>query len=230
VTVLTHGAWQPVLEGYEAAFAPVCIGNNVVVYTQSTVLPGVTIGEGATVGACSLVHRDVPPRTFVAGVPARVIHDASEYPPRLTPAEKNRRVLVVLARYLDTVEYKGYQLVEDALEARGEATFQGPGGRYRLAWIPAEAENVAGRLARWQEGCARESERLIVVSLSPLPPVEGATLLDLSRMAVMGGTDEVSEDVRDHLRRSGIRIFADRPFRGLGPRALRELLEWAEEE
>jgi len=230
VTILTHGAWQPILEGYDAAFAPVRIGNNVVVYTQSTVLPGVTIGDGATVGACSLVHRDVPPRTFAAGVPARVIRDASEYPPRLTPAERDARVLSVLRRYLGTVEYKGYALVRDALEAQGEAVLQGPAGRYRLVWVPSGVEDVAERLERWEEAIAREGERLIVVSLSPLPPVEGATLLDLSRMTVLGGTDEVSEDLRDHLRRSGIRIFADRPFRGLKPQALRELLEWAQEE
>lgn len=43
------------------------LGQNVVV------LPGVTIGENAVVGANSVVREDVPPRAVVAGVPARVI-------------------------------------------------------------------------------------------------------------------------------------------------------------
>ena len=40
--------------------------------TSSTILCGVTIGENAIVGAGSVVTKDVPPNTIVAGVPARV--------------------------------------------------------------------------------------------------------------------------------------------------------------
>ena len=36
-------------------------------------LDGVTIGEGAIVGAGSVITKDVPPHTVVAGVPARII-------------------------------------------------------------------------------------------------------------------------------------------------------------
>ena len=51
---------------------PVRIGRNVWIGFDSCVLPGVTIGEGAIVGARSVVAADVPPYTIVAGNPARV--------------------------------------------------------------------------------------------------------------------------------------------------------------
>ena len=41
--------------------------------TGAVILSNVTIGKGAMVGAASLVTRDVPPKTIVAGVPARII-------------------------------------------------------------------------------------------------------------------------------------------------------------
>jgi acetyltransferase-like isoleucine patch superfamily enzyme len=38
-----------------------------------TILPGVTIGSNVTVGASSVVTKDVEPNTVVAGNPARII-------------------------------------------------------------------------------------------------------------------------------------------------------------
>lgn len=53
--------------------APVIIEDDALVACQSIILSGVRIGRGAIVGAGSVVTRDVPPFTIVAGNPARVI-------------------------------------------------------------------------------------------------------------------------------------------------------------
>ncbi len=47
------------------------IGNNVMLGAQCLVMPGVTIGDGATVAAYSLVNKDVPAGQTWGGVPAR---------------------------------------------------------------------------------------------------------------------------------------------------------------
>ncbi len=52
---------------------PVLIRDRVWIGEHVCILPGVTIGEGAVVGAGSVVTHDVPPHSIVAGNPARVI-------------------------------------------------------------------------------------------------------------------------------------------------------------
>ena len=49
------------------------IGNMAWLGARVTICPGVTIGDGAIVAAGAVVTKDVPPRTVVAGVPAKII-------------------------------------------------------------------------------------------------------------------------------------------------------------
>ena len=53
--------------------APIVIGDRVWIGSNATVLPGVTIGDGAIVAAGAVVTKDVAPNTVVAGVPARLL-------------------------------------------------------------------------------------------------------------------------------------------------------------
>jgi acetyltransferase-like isoleucine patch superfamily enzyme len=64
--------FHPVAPG-EIREAPVVIGRNVWVGRAAIVLPGVTIGDHSVVAACAVVTKDVPPRSVVAGNPARVV-------------------------------------------------------------------------------------------------------------------------------------------------------------
>ena len=66
--------------GEEYAF-PVTIGDNVWIGGGVTIIGGVTIGRNAVVAAGSVVIRDVPPDTLVAGNPARIVR-------KLGPADK----------------------------------------------------------------------------------------------------------------------------------------------
>lgn len=52
---------------------PIHIGHNVWIGAGATILPGVTIGDNAVIGAASVVTKDVAPDTIVAGNPARIV-------------------------------------------------------------------------------------------------------------------------------------------------------------
>ncbi len=53
--------------------APVTIGDDIWIGANAVILPGVTIGNHSVVAAGAVVTKDVPPRSLVAGVPAKEI-------------------------------------------------------------------------------------------------------------------------------------------------------------
>lgn len=57
---------------------PVAIGSNCWFGAGVTVCPGVTVGDNCVIGAGSVVTRDIPPNSFAAGVPCRVIRKITE--------------------------------------------------------------------------------------------------------------------------------------------------------
>jgi acetyltransferase-like isoleucine patch superfamily enzyme len=77
VLVLTHTNVgyrdHPLQPHFPALAAPVTIRRGSFIGAAVTILPGVTIGPEAFVAAGSVVTADVPPRTVVAGVPARTL-------------------------------------------------------------------------------------------------------------------------------------------------------------
>jgi acetyltransferase-like isoleucine patch superfamily enzyme len=68
VVIFTHSHSESVHD--IRSYAKVTIGSYVKVYSNSMIMPGVTIGKQAIVAAMSLVNKDVPPNTVVAGIPA----------------------------------------------------------------------------------------------------------------------------------------------------------------
>lgn len=51
----------------------IVVGNDVWIGYEAVILAGVTIGDGAIIGARAVVTKDVPPYTIVGGVPAKQI-------------------------------------------------------------------------------------------------------------------------------------------------------------
>ncbi|MCA9936603.1 MAG: acyltransferase [Anaerolineales bacterium] len=71
----THAIGTPEYRSGALTPKPVVIGNGCWIGARATILPGVTIGDGAVVAAGAVVTKDVPPHTVVGGVPAKAIKE-----------------------------------------------------------------------------------------------------------------------------------------------------------
>ncbi|WHY97398.1 acyltransferase [Peribacillus simplex] len=63
---------------HEYRLGDVVIGDEVLIGANSTILPGLSIGNGAVVSAGTLVHKDVPEGAFVGGNPMKIIYTKEE--------------------------------------------------------------------------------------------------------------------------------------------------------
>jgi acetyltransferase-like isoleucine patch superfamily enzyme len=61
------------IKGHPYSKGDVVIGNDVYIGYHATILSGVAIGDGAGIGAGSVVTKDIPPYAIVAGNPAQII-------------------------------------------------------------------------------------------------------------------------------------------------------------
>jgi UDP-2-acetamido-3-amino-2,3-dideoxy-glucuronate N-acetyltransferase len=103
---------------YLAQYPPTFIRAGASIGANATLLPGITIGVKAMVGAGSVVTRDVPPNAIVAGNPARIlgyVDTKTQTPPVLDPVDPKTDALRVSGAKL-----LSFPLVEDL---RGKLTF-----------------------------------------------------------------------------------------------------------
>lgn len=80
VMIMTHHSifhhFNPTAPAYTA---PVVIGKNCYIGSDTTILPGVTIGDETIIGVGSVVTRSIPPGSVAMGVPAKVICSRDEW-------------------------------------------------------------------------------------------------------------------------------------------------------
>lgn len=79
VSIRDWNGLHVIIDHHYRNHAPVHIENHVWLCSGCTIMPGVTVGEGSVVAANSTVTKDVPPRSLVAGSPARIIKENIEW-------------------------------------------------------------------------------------------------------------------------------------------------------
>ncbi|UHD18705.1 acyltransferase [Thiocapsa bogorovii] len=71
---------EPALRWSGHESSPITIGRQAWIGRGVTLLPGVTIGDAAVIGANAVVTRDIPAGAVAVGVPARVVRSAADAP------------------------------------------------------------------------------------------------------------------------------------------------------
>ncbi len=202
-SIFTHGSWQNMLEGYPVTFAPVTIGNNVWIPWQVFIMPGVTIGDGATVGAGSLVARDIPAGSLAVGSPAKVIRTADQYPVRPDHDRKIEMLRAMLHEFQEQLEYEGLSVQREG-QAGSERITVTDRRRGRHALVVCYEPDA---------GLARFVDAEAVLSLPMLPDAarhaiaeRGALWADLERKQRGGPSTPVGEEIVEFLKRFGVHL------------------------
>jgi len=107
VRIWTHGYFLHRLKGGPYNVGSVKIGDDVWLIEGSVVMPGIEIGNHAIIGTNSIVNKNVPPGSFAAGQPIKIIKE-NVYPIKL-PKEKQERIVEgVVREYFPIMESKRF--------------------------------------------------------------------------------------------------------------------------
>ncbi|MEO8448953.1 MAG: hypothetical protein ABI647_04125 [Gemmatimonadota bacterium] len=198
--IFTHGSWLSALDGYPVNYEPVTLGKSVWLPWRVFLMPGTTIGDGAVIGANSLVSGTIPPYSLAVGSPAKVIKQAPDFPRRLTPAERSAKVVEMLTELDRYLEYEGVAI-------RDEPPFriyERQGKRARLRWVRA-GESV-GTVTRGDTVLAEQA-------LSPDQVADfrnrGVYWLDLDGRSRSRDGSALTEELTAFIGRYGIRLPRD---------------------
>jgi acetyltransferase-like isoleucine patch superfamily enzyme len=204
-----HTSWLSQLEGYKVDFEPIEIGNSVSLSWRVFVLPGVKIGDGAVIGANSLVGNAIPPKCLAIGYPARVVSKFPDFPKDLSGDEKaalfenmvREMLLFFQASGLDC-EGTGPGYTIFRTDKRGRKT--GKGWRLHVDMGASEDEIIDVPVAGFDvylrfRGIIAEGRKAL--------DARGVSWFDIEFKERSEATNELADEVALFLRRYGIRFF-----------------------
>jgi acetyltransferase-like isoleucine patch superfamily enzyme len=193
--LFTHGSWNSQLEGYPVKFAPITIGKKVWLPWRVFVMPGVTIGDGAVIGADSTINKDVPARALAAGSPARIIKENVAVTP--SPEEKRKMVLNILSEFKNHLQHYGFKIAEEKIS--GHINIQGEHQNSSIHYsekiAPQENPHTPNNILVIDNATPEELQKLKTYAMA-------VSLSSNSRI----GTSHVGEELVNFFSRYGVRF------------------------
>ncbi|OGP97521.1 MAG: hypothetical protein A2Z39_02385 [Deltaproteobacteria bacterium RBG_19FT_COMBO_46_9] len=206
-----HTSWLSCFEGYPVEFEPIEIGKSVSLAWRVFVLPGTKIGDGAVIGANSLVYRTIPPKCLAVGFPARVVSKFPEFPKDVSAEEKANLLHGIINEMIEVFKGSGLEC-----QVVGENIFE----------ITKTTNNLWGQKAKrfrlkvFYQGISpnevpsTEDKINVILSLRAIPGnlreaynKRGVMWIDIEKKEQPLFLNDLGEEVLLFLKRYGVRLF-----------------------
>jgi len=220
-SIITHGFWNNLLEGYGKKFAGVKIGNQCIIGYGAKILMGVELGDYCSVGAGAVVTKSFPSHTVVGGVPAKVIKAKPNYPKSLTRNNQIKVMKDILCEYAELLKDK-INTVKTKTEEQSFIIF-GNYTTYGIVYGETIIKNFAIKFDLARLPTSKEY-KTIILRFDDQQIAEGDYLINLTDLTWRGEEDELTDDLRNWLRKNGIRIFSSRGFRAFPSKTSKKLM------
>ena len=131
--VFTHASWNSMLDGFRVVFAPITIGKGVWLPSRVQIFPNVTIGNGAVIGAGSIVTKSIPANCFAVGSPAEIKRD--NYPSPIDEEKRNNILKQIISDFIDHLEYNDYHVKKIPFEEGFELSIHKGKKTYTIIYL-----------------------------------------------------------------------------------------------
>ena len=190
--LFTHGSWNSVLEGYPVKFAPITIGKKVWLPWRVFVMPGVTIGDGVVVGADSLLNKDIPANSLVAGSPAKILK--SNFPEALSENESKKILDTIFKEFIDHLKHHHFNVTQTVLGSGFELNIANQKNKTFLKFEETFTNSTSS------------SDSILVLRKGILPVTFNFKMAISLESKERIGTSEIGEEFVSFLSRYGIRF------------------------
>jgi len=196
----THYFWNSIFEGYPQKFAGITISDGCIIGADSFFLPGVTIAKNCIIGARSVVTKNIGANCVAVGNPAKIIQ--TNYQKKISPRKKLDLLHDTLDWYFQILHAKGY-LVKKIDKKKLEYKVTDKSGKSTIILYAVNTKDV------------KRENNLIAISFHDMPIRRNSTILNLITRTISGSENELTDDLRDFLRKVGVRIFSNRRFKSI---------------
>lgn len=205
-----HTSWQSKFEGYTVDFDSIEIGRSVSIAWRVFLLPGSKVGDGAVIGANSLVRGTIPPRSMALGFPARVVKSHPDFPEQLGDGDRERILREIVAELGVYLRGSGFE-------------WRDAGGCYEV--VPSGGGGWGRKSRSWRlvvkyEATDADEIRMmttrpdVLLSLRRLSAegraaceARGILWVDIESKERTDAMSDLCEEVVQYLRRYGVRFF-----------------------